>query len=68
MKDEAHSKGTTDKPAHLTSACGIASVFNVSRNTVTRWCSEGAPICLVGGKHQANYLELWNWLKQQKPA
>jgi hypothetical protein len=27
------------------------------------WAAKGAPIALVGKKYQANYAELWEWIK-----
>ena len=52
-------------PIHMTGANEIADVFQVSRRAVVRWAREGAPIYLVGKKYQANYNELWEWLKKK---
>lgn len=42
----------------------IARSFGVKRDTVMKWKGEGAPIYLIGNKYQANYRELWEWLKE----
>ena len=44
----------------------IAKTFGVSRRTILRWKSEGAPIFLVGKKYQARYDELWDWMKENE--
>lgn len=46
--------------------CGVedaARFFKVSADTVREWREAGAPFVLVGKKWQANYTEMWNWLK-----
>lgn len=48
---------------HLRGAKTIAKVFGVSRKTVVEWRNMGAPIFCFGKKYQANYLELWEWIK-----
>lgn len=62
-------KNTTDPliyaPIHMAGANEIAGVFQVSRKAVIRWAGDGAPIYLVGKKYQANYGELWQWLKKK---
>ena len=50
-------------PIHMKGADEIALVFGVSRETVVEWVKKGAPIALVGKKYQANYGELWAWMK-----
>lgn len=55
--------GSFDILQHLCGAKNIAKTFGVSRKTVAVWKTKGAPIVVVGKKLQANYLELWNWLK-----
>lgn len=40
----------------------IARAIGVSRRTIMRWKRAGAPICLVGGKYQCRYDELWEWI------
>lgn len=52
-------------PIHMAGANEIADVFHVSRRAVARWIRAGAPIFLVGKKYQANYGELWEWLKKK---
>ena len=52
-------------PIHMTGANEIADVFRVSRRAVVRWARDGAPIYLVGKTYQANYGELWDWLKKK---
>jgi transposase len=49
---------------HLKGARNIAACFGVGRNTVSAWIKAGAPIFLVGRKHQANYVRLAAWLEQ----
>jgi len=49
---------------HIKGADEIAKVFGVSRATVIKWVKKGAPIRIIGKKYQANYGELWEWLKQ----
>lgn len=51
--------------SHLQNAETIAEVFGVSRRTVVQWIADGAPIVMVGKKNQANYRELWEWIKEQ---
>jgi hypothetical protein len=41
----------------------IARCFGVNRKTVLQWKKTGAPIYLIGNKYQANYRELWDWVK-----
>jgi hypothetical protein len=41
----------------------IARTFGVDHKTVRRWKKQGAPIFLVGSIYQANYRELWDWIK-----
>lgn len=48
---------------HLCGAASIASMFGVSKKTISRWRERGAPIICVGKKYQACYAELWCWLK-----
>jgi len=50
-------------PFHLKGADEIAGTFGVSRGTVIGWVKEGAPIYLIGKRYQANYNELWEWIK-----
>lgn len=50
-------------PVHMKGAQEIATVFGVHRSTVLDWKSKGAPIKLVGKKYQANYGELWPWVR-----
>lgn len=52
-------------PLHMKGADEIAQVFGVSRDTVVQWVKDGAPIPLVGKKYQANYAELWDWIKKK---
>lgn len=54
----------TVHPDHLCGARAIARVFSVSRGTVARWKEAGAPIVRVGKCFQAQYAELWAWLKR----
>jgi len=51
------------EPMHLCSAGEIGDIFGVGRKTVVQWAARGAPILFVSGKYQANYKELWEWLK-----
>jgi len=50
---------------HMSGTSAIAEIFGVNRKTVIQWIKDGAPIHLVGKKNQANYSELWDWLKNQ---
>lgn len=50
-------------PVHMAGAEEIAGVFGVKVDTVRGWRGAGAPIYLVGKKFQANYYDLWQWLK-----
>lgn len=50
-------------PVHMKGAYEIAAVFGVHRSTVLAWKTKGAPIRLVGKKYQANYGELWPWVR-----
>jgi excisionase family DNA binding protein len=51
-------------PVHMRGAEEIAEVFGVKRDTVVEWYRNGAPIHMIGKKYQANYAELWDWLKK----
>ena len=55
--------GVPNEDDDCAGAEAIARSFGVKRDTVTEWKSKGAPIYLVGNKCQANYRELWEWLK-----
>lgn len=48
---------------HLKGREQISKVFGVSKETVTIWVASGAPIFVIGKKLQANYSELWKWLR-----
>lgn len=48
---------------HLRSSEEIAQVFGVTLESVREWRKQGAPIVLLGKKYQANYFDLWQWLK-----
>lgn len=50
---------------HLCGADAIARKFRVKRGQVQKWHKAGAPIVYLGKKYQANYAELWEWLKQR---
>lgn len=50
-------------PMHLRGAEEIARVFGVKPTTIRHWRELGAPIVLLGKKYQANYQDLWEWLK-----
>lgn len=50
-------------PVHLRGAEEIAQVFGVHIRTVREWKDAGAPIIVLGKKYQANYFDLWEWLK-----
>lgn len=52
-------------PVHMKGADEIAAVFGVARETVVQWSRKGAPVYLVGKKYQANYAEMWDWIKQK---
>lgn len=52
-------------PVHLRSTKEIAQVFGVKAATVRHWRELGAPIVLLGKKYQANYQDLWQWLKSR---
>ncbi len=59
--------GTPDASSlHLCGARSIARTFGVGRSTVTAWKEAGAPILQVGKSYQASYMELWNWLKENR--
>ena len=49
---------------HLTSCQKIAETFGVSRKKVVTWFKCGAPIYRLGDRYQANYNELWTWVKR----
>ena len=51
---------------HIKGADEIAKLFGVSRGTVIKWVKNGAPIRIIGKKYQANYGELWQWLKRNQ--
>lgn len=53
---------------HLRSAAQIAELFCVRHGTVVEWAERGAPIIRVGKRLQANYRELWRWLKENENA
>jgi hypothetical protein len=56
--------GVPDEDDDCAGAEAIARTFGVDRKTVLGWKKKGgAPIYLVGGKYQANYRELWDWIK-----
>lgn len=63
-------EGLSEKtcPHHLCGAKTIARMFGVGRKTVAEWKDRGAPIVYVGKKYQANYSELWRWLKVNIPG
>ncbi len=50
---------------HLRNTKEIAQVFGVKAATVRHWREMGAPIVLLGKKYQANYQDLWQWLKSR---
>lgn len=50
---------------HIKGADEIAKLFGVSRVSVIKWAKCGAPIFIIGKKYQANYTELWDWLKRK---
>ena len=50
-------------PVHMRGAEEIAAVFGVHVKTVREWKADGAPILMLGKKYQANYYDLWEWLK-----
>ncbi len=52
-------------PIHLRGAEEIARIFAVKPTTVRHWREMGAPIVLLGKKYQANYQDLWQWLKSR---
>lgn len=52
-------------PIHMKGADEIAEVFSVARETVVQWAKEGAPIRMVGKRYQANYKDLWEWIKKK---
>lgn len=50
-------------PVHMKGAQEIADVFGVHRSRILDWKEKGAPIKRVGKKYQANYGELWPWVR-----
>ena len=52
-------------PVHMCGAEEIAAVFGVHVKTVRDWKADGAPILMLGKKYQANYYDLWEWLKRK---
>lgn len=54
---------------HLPTAKEIAKTFGVGLRTVREWRENGAPIVFIGKRLQANYYQLFEWLRmnQQKP-
>ena len=56
--------GVPSEGDYCAGAEAIARIFGVDRKTVLGWKKSGAPIFLVGNKYQANYRELWDWIKQ----
>lgn len=64
MAKQANSKArATRKNVHMRGAEEIAAVFGVHVKTVREWKADGAPIMMLGKKYQANYYDLWEWLK-----
>lgn len=61
-KTDAQYPGLCVAPIHLDSAEKIACIFRVSRRTVYQWRDAGAPIVSVGGRVQAEYNALMQWL------
>lgn len=53
-----------DDSLHFCSISEIAKFFGVSEDTVREWREAGAPLFFIGKKWQANYYELWEWLKE----
>jgi len=64
MTSAKQSNNNGEKMYHLASCQKIATTFGVSRSTVVTWFKTGAPIVLIGARYQANYNELWTWLKK----
>jgi len=50
------------QPVHLKGARGIGEAFGVKRDTVAEWARLGAPVIIIGGRYQADYHSLWDWL------
>lgn len=55
-------------PVHICGAEEIAAVFMVKVDAVREWQRNGAPIVRIGKRYQANYHDLWEWLKKQRGA
>lgn len=53
-------------PVHLKGADAIAECFGVSRDTVTTWVKNGAPLAYVGRKIQGDYNAIMAWLIASK--
>lgn len=64
-KSESIANTAAITPMHLRGAEEIARIFGVKPTTVRHWREMGAPIVLLGKKYQANYQDLWQWLKSR---
>ncbi len=55
-------------PVHLNGLDAIAKTFGKSRQTIKKWCKQGAPIAFDGFTYCSEYMTLFIWFLNNNPS